>query len=852
MAKLYTKKVWVNDQTKLSAKNLNHIENGIEAVADEIDIIEENISGIGEEKQAKLVAGVNIQTINGKSILGPGNFAIEGHTHSNLEILDQINTPFTATIKQRLEDNIDSKSTVSVSFDGDATETVQYITVDGETYKLAGGSSIPDYYEKSNVSLDTLVNSGVYKVTNANKNPDKTSKDGILNVTKLSNGYVEQEWFSSTNTAIRILDPEDTGLLFYVNNRLVEQGIVHLAAGETYRLRGDLLGHVVIGDYESTVNNRTKIILEGVNIQSKDYISCIEYTPDAGKLVVEVADSSKNYLVVDVEGARSDDDPGALHSENNMLLNGIGYLTIINKKGHGIKASELVINGDIHMYLNTKHDAIHGGKLLRITNGYFEVEGANDAFSASDGKNNDGKLLILGGEYIIHNCMQAAFEGKSAKGIKRVANSKITFGEGVSQLFVANSAQSEQYEIKVFEFTTIINNTELPLPEFVSYRAAFGQPRITNLSTGESVDVSESEIEIAPQEGYGSAADKVEYYITGDFTGKRIITAPASGIKLDITVKDLYYETEEGFDETHPFWNHTGDKRLKLSIYENCLVNINKQQGDIFRSVKNLQIKGKGDLILCAPGGECLAAPGYIVIGGDGARYLMNSNYGITTNSLRFGEDPEDIDEKFADDPSKRGVSDTAIYVYDNYEGDINLIPNEDQLALYKNQIISTQYHTGIAILGHVTGADSAYQIIAQNGSVLQKEGNPYDNTALIYVENNEIAKNANVHIYIRPHWAIEIVPEIEDLTSAWTVYAGDGYSKEEVNENFVPRAEYDAVVNDLLARVKALEEGKPTSTDAEITEDNNLSLHHVEVDENNNLDLEDLATINEENSLIL
>ena len=40
MARLYTKKVWFNDQTKLSAKNLNHIEKGIEAVADAIDELE--------------------------------------------------------------------------------------------------------------------------------------------------------------------------------------------------------------------------------------------------------------------------------------------------------------------------------------------------------------------------------------------------------------------------------------------------------------------------------------------------------------------------------------------------------------------------------------------------------------------------------------------------------------------------------------------------------------------------------------------------------------------------------------------------------------------------------------------
>ena len=40
MARLYTKKVWLNDQTKLSAKNLNHIEKGIEAVAEAVDELE--------------------------------------------------------------------------------------------------------------------------------------------------------------------------------------------------------------------------------------------------------------------------------------------------------------------------------------------------------------------------------------------------------------------------------------------------------------------------------------------------------------------------------------------------------------------------------------------------------------------------------------------------------------------------------------------------------------------------------------------------------------------------------------------------------------------------------------------
>lgn len=70
MARLYTKKVWVNDQTKLSAKNLNHIENGIEAVADAID-------EIGAQGSA--------------------------HTHDNKAILDATNEAFTTELKEKYD-----------------------------------------------------------------------------------------------------------------------------------------------------------------------------------------------------------------------------------------------------------------------------------------------------------------------------------------------------------------------------------------------------------------------------------------------------------------------------------------------------------------------------------------------------------------------------------------------------------------------------------------------------------------------------------------------------------------------------------------------------------------------------
>ena len=70
MARLYTKKVWLNDQTKLSAKNLNHIEKGIEVVAEAIDEIE-----------------------------AQGNV----HTHNNKTILDATTEAFTTELKEKYD-----------------------------------------------------------------------------------------------------------------------------------------------------------------------------------------------------------------------------------------------------------------------------------------------------------------------------------------------------------------------------------------------------------------------------------------------------------------------------------------------------------------------------------------------------------------------------------------------------------------------------------------------------------------------------------------------------------------------------------------------------------------------------
>ena len=831
MSKLYTKRVWYNDKTKLSAHNLNHIEDGIEAVANAIEELEEH------------------------GVPGGSSTPVETHTHANKEILDATTAVFTTELRQRFN----NKTTVSVNSVGTSDNTVKYITVDGVEYKLAGSEALPVYSEDG-MSLDYLTDSGIYEVSNAADIPTNTTDTGILNVSALADGRCYQEWLSTTNRAVRIFDPEEAGLMFYVNDELVPQGEVHLAAGGTYTLRGDLSGSVIIGNGETAVNHRTKINLDGVNIQTSEYATCINYTPSGSKVAIEIINNSDNYFMVNLEGGRSDDDLGALHSENNMMLTGVGKLYIKNTKGHGIRASELVITGNIHAYLDTIHDAVHGGKLLKMTGGYWEVENANDAFSASQGGNNDGKLLILGGEYNIHACNEAAFEGKSANGIKRIINSSIILGEGVSKLFNASNASQAKYEIQVFKgLNEIVNNSGKALPLLSDIKSLFGNAYLA--IDGDPVDVTGTEITLSP-------TSDTEYLIKGNWTGKKIITNPASGVKVDFRVKDLYYETDpeeiaaiSTVLNAAPFIEHLGDKRIKFSIDEFCLAYISKQTIAAIKTAKNIQVKGKGDLFLTCAEGEAITAPnGYTVLGGDGLRSITNSHSGITTASLRLGEDPDDIDEKFATETSKRGASDTATYIINNTQ-DITL-SSTDTLITYMNRVIATQYMTGLAILGAIQAADEASILEAQSGEVLQKEGTPYENAAMVYALANSLIKNGVAKVYIEPLGINTTIPAFDALnTNVWTVYAGDGYSKEQVNANFVAKSDYNALlltIADLTRRLEALEPEpepqpeEPTTTEAELSEDGNLTLNNVTLSEDGDLDLGTLATINEDGSLIL
>lgn len=198
----------------------------------------------------------------------------------------------------------------------------------------------------------------------------------------------------------------------FVNGTLTEpdaSGVIHLPSNATYTLQGRLYGKVVIGVAAEEPPNDTFVILDGVEIFSNDADAySIYYASAKQSMYVTLAKNKKNTLVCLHEQDMQSDQGACLFSENNMIVQGNGYLTCINHGGHGVRASELRFSGNPHVYAEAIHDAIHGNSALTIDGGFFYVNKANDAF----GTGTTGSIKIFGGKFRAYNVRQNVFDSK--------------------------------------------------------------------------------------------------------------------------------------------------------------------------------------------------------------------------------------------------------------------------------------------------------------------------------------------------------------------------------------------------------------------------------------------------------
>lgn len=194
----------------------------------------------------------------------------------------------------------------------------------------------------------------------------------------------------------------------YVNGVLHTETPIILEPQGTYKLQGELYGQLIVnaaqytGDAPDDFKN-TNLIFDGVTIiTSAD--SGVYYTvPESGKgykgITITLAGDSVNTVMCTTVAAPGNDQPGAIYSQNNLKIQGSGYLNCINKGGHAIRANELKLFNP-HIYCDGAHDGIHA-KTIHIYDGVYYFTNINDCFGTSDSQK--AAIYVCGGKIIANN-----------------------------------------------------------------------------------------------------------------------------------------------------------------------------------------------------------------------------------------------------------------------------------------------------------------------------------------------------------------------------------------------------------------------------------------------------------------
>lgn len=214
---------------------------------------------------------------------------------------------------------------------------------------------------------------------------------------------------------------------------------ISLAAAKSYDLSGDLIGHIEIGT-SAEPTGHTKLRLKGVNILS-DADSGILYLPEKKKLTVEVFANTSNYIRV--ENGVEKDNAAAILSNSDLTVTGAGFLSLYANLGHGLKASELAVNGLPKLKIDALHDAFHASKLLRITGGDIVIDNCNDVFSAGSADSPSKitvEMTITDGNFTINKASDSLFQNKSTVGNCRIIKGNfIVSSANVKEMFQEES-----------------------------------------------------------------------------------------------------------------------------------------------------------------------------------------------------------------------------------------------------------------------------------------------------------------------------------------------------------------------------------------------------------------------------
>lgn len=251
------------------------------------------------------------------------------------------------------------------------------------------------------------------------------------------------------------LDPEDLDRylnygVFKVNGER-RSGEVVLEAGRVYEISGYLKsGHILINGPTNDGLN-TQLIFNSAFIES-DREQAIYSNQTKKKIVLTIKkDATVEVYSKDEGDSPEEDSYGVIQADGNLAIvtgenSRLHVHTDINKE-HAIKGSRLYLSGAGLIEVESGHDGLHGGKLLRIDSGNYRINKAKvDGIEA-------GLVEIFGGNIEILDCSQDAISSKETKGVICGYDTMIKMRayDSVSNIDVLDTIPFEYADKKTFQ-----------------------------------------------------------------------------------------------------------------------------------------------------------------------------------------------------------------------------------------------------------------------------------------------------------------------------------------------------------------------------------------------------------------
>ena len=194
---------------------------------------------------------------------------------------------------------------------------------------------------------------------------------------------------------------------------LADGQTVDVEAEGVYVLSGSASDCTVRIDVDKS--DKVQLVLDGVSIENDDFPAI--YILEADKVFVTTAEGSENTLAV-TGTFRSDAETGTntdavIFSKDDLVLNGLGSLTVLSAKGNGITSKdEIKITGGSWTVASAL-DSFEANDSVAVSGGTFSVTSDKDGVhSENEDDDSRGSVWIGGGTWTI-SAKSDAIQGTS-------------------------------------------------------------------------------------------------------------------------------------------------------------------------------------------------------------------------------------------------------------------------------------------------------------------------------------------------------------------------------------------------------------------------------------------------------